>query len=402
MRREAPLLSYPSAPPFLRSRNLLDADEALIGYNPLLWKSCGSASPISPATSPALWCGFDLPAQEREADRLEALAAAPGFWDDPQRAQSLMRKLARLRSVAAGWRGFESRVRSVIELLDMAIEAGDDSVEADLADEGAALFAEAEERELQLVLSGEYDDRSAIIAIHAREGGTDAQDWAEMLLRMYTRWAAQRGFDARVLDLSPGEEAGVKSATLEIAGDYAYGYAKAERGAHRLVRVSPYDASRARHTSFALVEALPEAEDAGDVAINPDDIEMDVFKASGAGGQHVQKNSTAVRIRHIPSGVVVSCQNERSQLQNREAAMRILRARLTEIEMRKRAEERAALKGEHVSAGWGSQIRSYVLHPYKMVKDHRTGYESTNPDLVLDGGLDGLMRAYLLANVEGE
>lgn len=352
--------------------------------------------------SPALWCGFDLPAQEREAERLGALAAAPGFWDDPQRAQSLMRRLARLRSAADGWRGFESRVRSAVELLDMAIEDGDASMEADLAAEGDALFAEAEERELQLVLSSEYDDRGAILAIHAREGGTDAQDWAEMLLRMYTRWAAQRGFEARALDLSPGEEAGVKSVTLEIAGENAYGYAKAERGVHRLVRVSPFDASRARHTSFALVEALPEADDAGDVAVNPDDLEMDVFKASGAGGQHVQKNSTAVRIRHVPSGVVVSCQNERSQLQNKESAMRILRARLTEIELRKRAEERAALKGEHVSAGWGSQIRSYVLHPYKMVKDHRTGYESTNPDLILDGGLDGLMRAYLLSNVEGE
>lgn len=352
--------------------------------------------------SPALWCGFDLPAQEREAERLEAQAAAPGFWDDPQRAQSLMRRLARLRGAADGWRGFEARVRSAVELLDMVVEAGDASMEADLAAEGEALFAEAEERELRLVLSGEYDERSAILAIHAREGGTDAQDWAETLLRMYTRWAARRGFEARALDLSPGEEAGVKSVTLEIAGEYAYGYAKAERGVHRLVRVSPFDASRARHTSFALVEALPEAEDAGDVAVNPDDLEMDVFKASGAGGQHVQKNSTAVRIRHVPSGVVVSCQNERSQLQNKEAAMRILRARLTEIEMRKRAEERAALKGEHVSAGWGSQIRSYVLHPYKMVKDHRTGYESTNPDLILDGGLDGLMRAYLLSNVEGE
>lgn len=352
--------------------------------------------------SPALWCGFDLSAQEREAERLEALAAAPGFWDDPQRAQSLMRRLARLRSAADGWRGFEARVRSAVELLDMAIADGDASMEADLAAEGDALFAEAEERELQLVLSGEYDDRGAILAIHAREGGTDAQDWAEMLLRMYTRWAAQRGFEARALDLSPGEEAGVKSVTLEIAGENAYGYAKAERGVHRLVRVSPFDASRARHTSFALVEALPEADGAGDVDVNPDDLEMDVFKASGAGGQHVQKNSTAVRIRHVPSGVVVSCQNERSQLQNKESAMRILRARLTEIEMRKRAEERAALKGEHVSAGWGSQIRSYVLHPYKMVKDHRTGYESTNPDLILDGGLDGLIRAYLLSNVEGE
>ncbi len=313
-----------------------------------------------------------------------------------------MQRLSRLRAAVDGWRGFESRVRSTIELLSMAIEADDASLAEELTEESAAIFAEAEQRELLLVLSGEYDERSAILAIHAREGGTDAQDWTEMLLRMYTRWAAQSGFKAQVLDFSAGEEAGVKSATLEIAGDYAYGYAKAERGVHRLVRLSPFDAAHARHTSFALVEVLPEAEDSVAVQINPDDIEMDVFKASGAGGQHVQKNSTAVRIRHIPSGIVVSCQNERSQLQNREVAMKILRARLMEVEMRKRAEERAALKGEHVSAGWGSQIRSYVLHPYKMVKDHRTGLESTNPDLVLDGELEGFMRAYLLSSVEGE
>ena len=313
-----------------------------------------------------------------------------------------MQRLSRLRAAVDGWRGFESRVRSTIELLGMAIEADDASLAEELAEESAAIFTEAEQRELLLVLSGEYDERSAILAVHAREGGTDAQDWTEMLLRMYTRWAAQSGFKTQVLDLSAGEEAGVKSATLEISGDYAYGYAKAERGVHRLVRLSPFDAAHARHTSFALVEVLPEAEDSVSVQINPDDIEMDVFKASGAGGQHVQKNSTAVRIRHTPSGIVVSCQNERSQLQNREVAMKILRARLMEVEIRKRAEERAALKGEHVSAGWGSQIRSYVLHPYKMVKDHRTGFESTNPDLVLDGELEGFMRAYLLSSVEGE
>ena len=366
------------------------------------WKNFDSASPILPGTSPASWCGFDLPGQEAELERLEEQSAAPDLWDDPEHAQALMQRLSRLRAAVDGWRSFESRVRSTIELLSMAIEADDASLAEELAEESAAIFAEAEQRELLLVLSGEYDDRSAILAIHAREGGTDAQDWTEMLLRMYTRWAAQSGFKAQVLDLSAGEEAGVKSATLEISGDYAYGYAKAERGVHRLVRLSPFDAAHARHTSFALVEVLPEAEDNVAVQINPDDIEMDVFKASGAGGQHVQKNSTAVRIRHIPSGIVVSCQNERSQLQNREVAMKILRARLMEVEMRRRAEERAALKGEHVSAGWGSQIRSYVLHPYKMVKDHRTGFESTNPDLVLDGELEGFMRAYLLSSVEGE
>jgi peptide chain release factor 2 len=219
---------------------------------------------------------------------------------------------------------------------------------------------------------------------------------------MYTRWAERRGYKAQVLDLSTGEEAGIKSVTIEISGDHAYGYSKAERGVHRLVRLSPFDAAHARHTSFALVEVLPEAEGDVDVQIDPDDLQIDTFKASGAGGQHVQKNSTAVRITHRPSGVVVSCQNERSQLQNKEAALKILRSRLMVIALRERAEERAKLKGEHIAAGWGNQIRSYILHPYKMVKDHRTGYESTNPELVLDGELDPLIRTYLISSVEGE
>ena len=311
-----------------------------------------------------------------------------------------MRRLARLRAAIDGWRSFEARIRSTLDLLELAIDSKEESMAEEINAEAEALFQEAEEREFQLVLSGEYDERGAILAIHAGAGGTDSQDWAEMLLRMYTRWAARSGFKGEVLDLSTGEEAGIKSATIEIDGDYAYGYAKAERGVHRLVRLSPFDGAHARHTSFALVEVLPKPTGEVDVQINPDDLEMDVFKASGAGGQHVQKNSTAVRIRHLPSGLVVACQNERSQLQNREVAMKILRARLMEIELRKRAEEKAMLKGDHVSAEWGNQIRSYVLHPYKMVKDHRTNFESTNPDLVLDGDLQGLIRAYLLSTLD--
>ena len=313
-----------------------------------------------------------------------------------------MRRLARLRAAIDGWRSFEARIRSTLDLLELAIDSKEESMAEEINAEAEALFQEAEEREFQLVLSGEYDERGAILAIHAGAGGTDSQDWAEMLLRMYTRWAARSGFKGEVLDISTGEEAGIKSATIEIDGDYAYGYAKAERGVHRLVRLSPFDGAHARHTSFALVEVLPKPTGEVDVQINPDDLEMDVFKASGAGGQHVQKNSTAVRIRHIPSGLVVACQNERSQLQNREVAMKILRARLMEIELRKRAEEKAMLKGDHVSAEWGNQIRSYVLHPYKMVKDHRTNFESTNPDLVLDGDLQGLIRAYLLSTLDKE
>ena len=312
-----------------------------------------------------------------------------------------MKRLARLRATVDGWDDLASRASFASEMAVLAEESGDDAMLNALAAEADGLAGELEVRELETVLSGEHDDRGAILAIHAGAGGTDAQDWAEMLLRMYTRWAELSGRRAAVLDLSPGEEAGIKSATIEIVGERAYGYAKAERGVHRLVRLSPFDSAHARHTSFALVEVLPEAEEDVEVRIDTDDVEMEVFKASGAGGQHVQKNSTAVRIRHVPSGIVVSCQNERSQLQNREVAMKILRGRLMDLEEQRRAEERAALKGRHVAAGWANQIRSYVLHPYRLVKDHRTEFESTNPDLVLDGELNDLMRAYLRWNVDG-
>jgi peptide chain release factor 2 len=265
-----------------------------------------------------------------------------------------------------------------------------------------AIETELNRREFDIILSGEYDDHNALIAIHAGAGGTDSQDWTEMLLRMYTRWAERQKFHTELLDVSMGEEAGIKSVTMEVRGVNAYGYAKAERGVHRLVRLSPYDSAHARHTSFALVEVLPEAEGDVDVTVDLDDLRIDVFKASGAGGQHVQKNSTAVRLTHLPTGVVVSCQNERSQLQNKETAMKILKARLMEIAIKQRAKERDELKGEHIAAGWGNQIRSYVLHPYKMVKDHRTGYESTNPEAVLDGEIDPMVQAFLLSMVEGE
>jgi peptide chain release factor 2 len=249
--------------------------------------------------------------------------------------------------------------------------------------------------EFQLTLSGPYDRGNAILAIHAGAGGTDAQDWAEILLRMYLRWAERSRFVTETYDLSPGEEAGIKSVTIQVTGPYAFGYLKSERGVHRLVRQSPFDAGHRRHTSFALVEVMPDVDAANEVAINPEEVKFEAYRSGGPGGQNVNKVSTAVRLTHVPTGIVVTCQTERSQLQNRETAMRILRAKLLEIEAERREAERLELRGQHVEAGWGNQIRSYVIHPYNLVKDLRTGYESSDPNGVLDGDLDDFIRAYL-------
>jgi peptide chain release factor 2 len=310
-----------------------------------------------------------------------------------------MRRLSEIREQVTTWRGTQARARELSELLELAEAERDADLGQAVAADVQQLAARLDDMEQELALSGEYDRRDAILAIHAGAGGTDAQDWAEMLLRMYLRWADKRGDQANVLDIMPGEEAGIKSATIEIKGKNAYGYLRGERGVHRLVRISPYDSSHARHTSFALTEVMPEVESEAEVNINPDDLRIDVFRASGHGGQNVQKNSTAVRITHIPSGIVVVCQNERSQGRNRESALKVLEARLLEKELAKQAEEQAKIKGEHVSAGWGNQIRSYVLHPYKMVKDLRTGYETSDAEAVLDGDLDGLLRAYQKATI---
>jgi peptide chain release factor 2 len=251
-----------------------------------------------------------------------------------------------------------------------------------------------DELEFQLAFSGEYDDRNAILAIHAGAGGTESQDWAEMLMRMYLRWAERRDCQTEVLEVSPGDEAGIKSAVLEIAGDYAYGYLRAEHGVHRLVRLSPFDADHARHTSFVLVEVMPEARDEVDIKIEPEDLKVETFRSSGPGGQHMQKTSSAVRLTHLPTGLVVTCQSERSQHRNKDIAMRILQSRLLEKKLKEQEEEAARLKGKHIAAGWGNQIRSYVLHPYKMVKDHRTEFQTGNPDAVLDGEIDAFLDAY--------
>jgi len=310
-----------------------------------------------------------------------------------------MRRLADAREQVEVWRGVETKARDTLELLRLAESEGDEALAAAVAADVEKLLAEMETLELSLALSGEYDRRDAILAIHAGAGGTDSQDWTEMLLRMYLRWAEKRGYRAAILDMTPGEEAGVKSVTVEVAGRNAYGYLRAERGVHRLVRLSPFDAAHARHTSFALVEVMPEVESASEVNLDPDDLRIDVFRASSKGGQNVQKNATAVRITHIPTGLTVSCQNERSQHRNKESALKVLEARLLERELEERAEEKARLKGDHISAAWGNQIRSYVLHPYKMVKDHRTGYETSDAEGVLDGELEPLLSAYQKATI---
>jgi len=309
-----------------------------------------------------------------------------------------MRQLAEQRKVVSRWRELEKRAAEVAELISLE----DSSLEAEIQSEVEKLASQLDEMELEAAFSGEYDARDAILSIHAGAGGTESQDWAQMLMRMYLRWAERRGYGAEVLDLSPGEEAGVKSVVIGVNGDYACGYLKSEHGVHRLVRLSPFDADHARHTSFALVEVLPEAEADVDVRIEPDDLKVDVFRSSGPGGQHMQKTSSAVRLTHLPTGLVVSCQSERSQHQNKEIALKILRSRLLDLELARKAEERARLKGKRIAAGWGNQIRSYVLHPYKMVKDHRTDYQTSDADAVLDGELDGLITAYLRSNLGEE
>ncbi len=331
---------------------------------------------------------------------MEKRSAESDFWLNQTEAQGVMRQLAELKKVVSKWREAEKKVADAAELLTLAEE--DASLEPEVESELATVAARLEELELEAAFSSEYDARNAILSIHAGAGGTESQDWVEMLMRMYLRWAERHGYEAEILDTTPGDEAGIKSVTLSISGDYACGYLKSEHGVHRLVRLSPFDADHARHTSFALVEVMPEAEGDVDVRIGPDDLKVDVFRSSGPGGQHMQKTSTAVRLTHLPTGQVVTCQSERSQHQNKEIALRILQSRLLEMELVKRAEARAKLKGKRISAGWGNQIRSYVLHPYKMVKDHRTDYQASDTTAVLDGELDGFIQAYLRSMVGKE
>jgi peptide chain release factor 2 len=310
-----------------------------------------------------------------------------------------MRRLTAGRTRLSPFLTLEKRLAEAVELAELLAGEDDPALAGELAGDAKDIATELEHLEFELQLSGEHDRNNCFLSIHAGAGGTDSQDWAQMLLRMFLRWAEEHKYATDIVDLTEGDEAGTKSVTVEIVGPYAYGYLRSERGVHRLVRLSPFDAAHRRHTSFALVEVVPEVENAVEVVIDPDDLRVDVYRASGHGGQNVQKNSTAIRITHLPTGIVVTCQNERSQHQNREIAMRILQGKLIELEEEKKEQEKARLKGEHVEAGWGNQIRSYVLHPYTMVKDHRTAYETSNVNAVLDGALDGFVEAYLRAGV---
>jgi peptide chain release factor 2 len=342
---------------------------------------------------PARWSIFDIPGTEKEIVNLEERSAKADFWQNQANAQLVMRQLAEKKRVVQRWRGLEKKLADIKEL--QAISGEDDSILKELTAELETSGKQIEEYEFQLAFSSEYDSRNAIMAIHAGAGGTESQDWAEMLMRMYLRWAERRGFETEVLDMSPGDEAGIKHVIIAFKGEYAAGYLKSEHGVHRLVRLSPFDSDHARHTSFALIEVMPEAASDIEVDIKSEDIKIETFRSSGPGGQHMQKTSSAVRITHFPSGLVVSCQSERSQLMNKDFAMKILRSRLLEMELEKQAAEKAKLKGKRIEAGWGNQIRSYVLHPYRMVKDHRTDYETSNTEGVLDGAIDGFIDAYL-------
>jgi len=334
---------------------------------------------------------LDLETKKKHLSELQKESQKPDLWDNQDKAQNLLKEINDLQDEISDWEGLSEKVDDTIELL----EIGDTSIGEELENDINSIEKEIRQKEIQVLLSGKYDSGNAILAIHAGAGGTEAHDWAAMLQRMYLRWAETHHYAADIVDFTPGEEAGTKTITMTITGKYAYGYLKSEKGTHRLVRLSPFDAAHRRHTSFAMVEVLPEAPDTEEINIPPEDIRIDVFKSSGAGGQNVQKNSTAVRLLHIPTGIIVTCQNERSQTQNRENAMKVLKSRLLEIKHQEHEKELGELRGDYVKAEWGSQIRSYVLHPYQMVKDHRTDYEVGNAQAVLDGDLDGFMEAYL-------
>lgn len=332
--------------------------------------------------------------EERIMD-LDIQMSDPDFWNHPDTARRISQEATALKEEVQGHRALMEQVADLREYLELVMEEKDTSLTADIEKQYEALAGEVEKREIRLLLSGEYDRCNAIVTFHAGAGGTEAQDWTQMLIRMYTRWAERNGYVMRLMDLQPGDEAGVKSATFSVDGEYAYGYLKSEKGVHRLVRISPFDAAARRHTSFTAVDVMPELPDDVDVKINMDEVRVDYFRASGAGGQHVNKTSSAVRMTHLPTGIVVQCQNERSQLQNKEMCLKYLRAKLFELEEEKKAQLKAEIGGAHQAIEWGSQIRSYVFHPYNLVKDHRTDVETGNTQAVMDGELDKFIEGFL-------
>jgi peptide chain release factor 2 len=348
-----------------------------------------------------LWCVFDLANKKTTIDTLEAESMAEDFWSDNRKAQGQMQLMNALRDEVATWESLASQLDDLHSLAELLDEQPDAEMQAEVTQSLASIEQQVEKLQFALMLSGEHDEKNAIISIHAGSGGVDAADWAEMLLRMYLRWAEDHKFRTEMYDYSEGDEAGVKSVTVEITGRYAYGYLRSEIGTHRLIRLSPFDAAHRRHTSFAKIEVMPDIEDTIEITIRPEDLDIDTYRATGAGGQHVNKTDSAVRMRHIPSGLVVTCQNERSQLQNREVALKILKVRLYELELKKRAEENARLKGEFVQADFGTQIRTVTVHPYNIVKDHRTNFEVGDTEGYLNGNVDPFIHAYLQAQAGG-
>ena len=345
---------------------------------------------------------LEIPAKEEKIAELEYKMGEPSFWDDAAAAQKLNQELAALKGGVDTYKGLMAKYEDAETLYEMGIEEGDTSMEDDIRAELDLIAEGLETLQLEVLLSGDYDANDAILTLHAGAGGTEAQDWTQMLLRMYGRWAERHGFTVETADLQPGDEAGVKSATLFIKGHNAYGFLKSEKGVHRLVRISPFDSQARRHTSFSACDVMPEIDDAVEVPINMDDVRVDYYRASGAGGQHINKTSSAVRMTHEPTGIVVQCQNERSQLQNKEQCMKMLRAKLFELEQEKKEEEIAKLEGVQQKIEWGSQIRSYVFQPYTMVKDVRTNAETGNVQAVMDGEIDPFIRAYLNAKANHE
>ena len=355
--------------------------------------NCKEPSPRSTSALRNSGCVFDLANDEREVADLEQRSGAEGYWDDPETAQQEMRRMGELKARLNTWNELRTSSADMRDMVEMA--AGDEDLLNEIEAERDALLKRVDELELELALSGPHDRSNAILIVHSGEGGVDAQDFASMLSRMYLRWADRHGMKADLLDTTEGDEAGIKNATIELRGPNAYGLLKGEGGSHRLVRLSPFDSAHRRHTAFALVEVIPEIENDSEVELNPDDVRVDTYRSSGAGGQHVNKTDSAVRLTHAPSGIVVTCQNERSQTQNREAAFKILRARLLERKLEQEAEERSQLKGNLTAAGFGSRIRSYVLHPYTQVTDHRTGVNVGDAAAVLNGEIDPLIEGYM-------